>query len=72
MKLTVPEVGACSAALTKPLAAAISCPLSTRWPRATTGSAAAPMCWLSGNTRRLGSGAGWIDVRLESCLRSGG
>ena len=72
MKLTVPEVGACSGTLTVPWASAIFCPLSTRSPTATQGSAGAPRCWLSGRISRAGSGAGWICVRLDRSLRSGG
>ena len=41
MAVTVPDVGACSGQLTKPLASAIGWPLSTLSPTATQGSARA-------------------------------
>ena len=72
MKLTVPEVGACTGALTKALASAINWPLSTCSPGVTQGSAGAPRCWASGRISRAGRGAWRTGVRLESSLRSGG
>ncbi len=72
MTLTTPEVGAWTGALTALVASAIFCPLSTRSPTATQGSAGAPRCCASGTISRLGNGGCWIGVPLESVLCSGG
>ena len=69
---TVPEVGACRAALTVPAGSASICPFNTRSPTATMGRAGAPRCMFSGSTSCAGFGPGAIGVRLDTVLCSAG
>ena len=56
MPLTLPETGACTAALTKPSGAPIFCPRYTRSPGLTSGLQGAPACCSSGTAASAGAG----------------
>ena len=54
--VTVPETDEWTLADTNPSAAAINCPVTTRSPLATHGTAGAPICCDSGMTATVGGG----------------
>ena len=66
--MTVPEVGACTAADIQPSASPISCPLSTWSPACTKGRGVPPIDWCSGTNRRDGSGATAIGSCTDCVL----
>ena len=70
--VTFPEIGACTAAETKPPGSPIGWPARTRSPSFTRGFAGAPVCMCSGTMTRLGSGMSSMDFRSVQCLFPGG
>ena len=67
MPLTLPETGACTAALTYPSGAPTFCPMYTRSPAFTSGLHGAPTCCKSGTT--ASSGAGMSSTAFAPVMR---